>query len=133
MQSVELSPELASLLVAEANRAGKTVSALAEEWLRHQYQTLRREQLAVQTKRFWENHSALYARYPDQYVAFYNDEVLDTDEDVRGLALRVRATYGDLPIVISQVTSEPVDGYRMRFYGNLLRACSNSIAVAVKR
>ena len=64
MQSVTLSSELTDLLTAEAERNGKTLSTLAEEWLRQQYQTLRREQLAIQTKRFWANHAALYARYP---------------------------------------------------------------------
>ncbi len=114
MQSVTLSPELTSILTVEANRTGKTLSTLAEEWLRHQYQTLRREQLAFQTKRFWENHAALYARYPNQYVAFYNDEVLDYDDDMRQLALRVRAAHGNLPIVIVKVTAEPMIGYQMR-------------------
>ena len=114
MQSVTLSPELTSLLAAEANRSGKTLSTLVEEWLLHQYQTLRREQLAFQTRHFWENHATLYARYPNQYVAFYNDEVLDYDDDMRPLALRVRAAHGNLPIVIAQVTAEPMIGYQMR-------------------
>ena len=114
MQSVTLSPELTSILIVEANRTGKTLSTLAEEWLRHQYQTLRREQLAFQTKRFWENHAALYARYPNQYVAFYNDKVLDYDDELRQLALRVRAAHGNLPLVIAQVTAEPILGYQMR-------------------
>jgi len=114
MPSVTLSPELTDLLTAEAERSGKTLSTLAEEWLRQQYQTLRREQLAVQTNRFWTNHAALYARYPNQYVAFYNDAVLDHDDDLRALALRVRAAHGNLPIVMAQVTAEPVTDYQMR-------------------
>ena len=114
MASVTLSPELTTMLAAEAERTGKPFSTLAEEWMRHQYQTYRREQLALQTKRFWENHSALYAKYPNQYVAFYNEKVLDHDDNMRDLALRVRTEHGNLPIVIAQVTSEPITGYRMR-------------------
>jgi len=114
MQSVTLSPELAFVLSAEAKRSGKTLSALVEEWLRQQYQTLRREQLALQTKKFWANHATLYAQYPNQYVAFYDDEVLDHDEDLRQLALRVRAQHSNLPIVIAQVTPEPITSYHMR-------------------
>jgi hypothetical protein len=108
MQSVTLSPELAFVLSAEAKRSGKTLTALVEEWLRQQYQTLRREQLALQTRKFWANHATLYAQYPNQYVAFYDDEVLDQ------LALRVRAQHGNLPIVIAQVTPEPITSYQMR-------------------
>ena len=40
MQSVTLSPELTDRLTAEAERSGKTLSTLAEAWLRQQYQTL---------------------------------------------------------------------------------------------
>ncbi len=114
MQSVTLSSELASILTVEAKRSGKTLAALVEEWLRQQYQALRREQLALQTKRFWASHATLYAQYPNQYVAFYNDEVLDHDEDMRQLALRVRELHGNLPIVIAQVTAEPLTSYQMR-------------------
>ena len=114
MQSVTLSPELTSMLTVEAKRSGKTLAALVEEWLRQQYQTLRREQLAFQTKKFWAHHATLYAQYPNQYVAFYDDEVLDHDEDMRQLALRIRAAHGSLPIVIAQVTPEPLTSYQMR-------------------
>lgn len=114
MQLVTLSPELTDLLTDEAARSGKTLSMLAEEWLRQQYQTLRRTQMAAQTKRFQAQQALLYAQYPDQYVAFYNDAVLDHDDDIRALALRVRAAHGNLPIVIAQVTLEPVTEYKIR-------------------
>lgn len=114
MQTVTLSSELTDILSAEAERSGKTLSMLAEEWLRQQYQTLRRAQLAAQTKRFQAQQMTLYAQYPNQYIAFYNDAVLDHDDDMRALALRVRADHGNLPIVIAQVTAEPVTEYKMR-------------------
>lgn len=114
MQTVTLSSELTDILSAEAERSGKTLSVLVEEWLRQQYQTLRRAQLAAQTKRFQAQQITLYAQYPNQYVAFYNDAVLDHDDDMRALALRVRADHGNLPMVIAQVTSEPVTEYKMR-------------------
>ena len=47
MQSLLLSSELAAVLQTEAERAGKTVTALAEEWLRQHYYALRRQQLAA--------------------------------------------------------------------------------------
>ena len=114
MPSVTLSPELTTILAAEAERTGKTLSTLAEEWLRHQYQMFRRKQLALQTKRFWANHAVLYTKYPNQYVAFYNDKVLDHDDNMRELALRVRAAHGDLPLVIAQVTPDRIVSYQVR-------------------
>lgn len=114
MQSLLLSSELAAVLQTEAERAGKTLTALAEEWLRQHYYALRRQQLADQTHRFWEKQAELYLQYPNQYVAFYNDQVLDHDDELRQLALRVRATHGNLPIVLAQVTQLPSRGYQMR-------------------
>ncbi|MCE7986639.1 MAG: hypothetical protein DYG89_36155 [Caldilinea sp. CFX5] len=114
MQTVTLSSELTDILTAEAERSGKTLSMLVEEWLRQQYQTLRRGQLAAQTQRFQAKQMTLYAQYPNQYVAFYNDAVLDHDNDMRALALRVRADHGNLPVVIAQVTPEPVTEYKIR-------------------
>jgi hypothetical protein len=114
MQAVTLSPELTNLLTAEAERTGQTLSTLVEDWLRQQYQTLRREQLALQTKRFWASYAMLYDRYPNQYVAFYNDEVLDHDDNLRSLALRVRTAHGNLPVVIAQVLADPITEYKVR-------------------
>lgn len=114
MTMVTLSTEMTAVLETEAERAGMTMTALAEAWLRQQYVALRREQLAAQTKRFWAKQAELYVHYPNQYVAFYDDQVLDHDDDLRQLALRVKATYGLLPVVIAQVTEAPVYGYRIR-------------------
>jgi hypothetical protein len=114
MEPLTLSPELTQALTAEAQQRGKSLAALAEEWLRQHYQAVRRERLAVQTQRFWAKQRELYAQHPDQYVAFYQDEVLDHDHDLRELALRVRELHGQLPIVIAQVTETPVKSYQMR-------------------
>lgn len=114
MAELTLSAELTIVLETEAGRAGTTITALAEEWLRQHYATLRHEQLAAQTKRFQAKQVELYTHYPDQYVAFYNDQVLDHGDDLRQLALRVKATYRLLPVVIAQVTASPVRGYQIR-------------------
>lgn len=114
METVTLSAELSTVLQAEAASTGQTMAAIAEEWLRQHYAALRRERLAAQTQRFWANHASLYAQYPNQFVAFYNDQVLDHDSDMRRLALRVREAHGNLPIVIAQVTEKPLRGYKIR-------------------
>ena len=74
---------------------------------------MRHERLVEQTRCFWNRHTELYARYPDQFVAFYDKRVLDHDDDVRALALRIEAQHGDLPIVIAQVTDTLVRSYKM--------------------
>lgn len=114
MAELTLSSELTTVLEAEAERAGTTITVVAEEWLRQHYATVRRTQLATQTKRSQAKQAELYDHYPDQYVAFYEDQVLDHGDDLRELALRIKATYGLLPVVIAQVTASPVRGYQMR-------------------
>ena len=114
MTVLTLSTEMTTVLETEAERVGTTITALAEAWLRQQVATIRREQLAMQTQRFWAKQAELYARYPNRYVAFYDDQVLDQDDDLRQLALRVKATYGLLPVVMAQVTASPIRGYQMR-------------------
>ena len=114
METLTLSSEIGLLLEAEAQQMGKTTVEIAEDWLRQHYSSLRRQRLESQSNRFWAKHSELYAQYPDQFVAFYDDRVLDVDNDMRQLAMRVRATYGKLPVVIAQVTATPVPEYRMR-------------------
>ncbi|MEZ4737111.1 MAG: hypothetical protein R3E79_59285 [Caldilineaceae bacterium] len=114
MTELILSPELTMALETEAERSGTTITALVEAWLRQHYAALRREQLSAQTKRFQAKQAELYTHYPDQYVEFYDDQVLDHDDDLRQLALRVKANHGLLPAVIAQVTASPVPGYRVR-------------------
>jgi hypothetical protein len=113
MTTLTLSPMLANVLQIEAEKTDKSVAELAEEWLRQQYASLQRQRLAEQTRHFFSKQVELYAQYPNQFVAFYDDNVLDYDEDMRTLALRIRAAYGDLPIVIAQVTASPIRGYRV--------------------
>ncbi|MBP7962446.1 MAG: hypothetical protein KBG20_08775 [Caldilineaceae bacterium] len=114
METLTLSSEIGLLLEAEAQQMGKTTVEIAEDWLRQHYSSLRRQRLEAQTKRFWAKHTELYAQYPDQFVAFYDDRILDVDEDMRQLAMRVRSAYGKLPVVIAQVTATPVPEYRVR-------------------
>ncbi len=114
METLTLSSEIGLLLEAEAQQMGKTTVEIAEDWLRQHYSSLRRQRLEAQTKRFWAKHTELFAQYPEQFVAFYDDRVLDVDVDMRQLATRVRSAYGKLPVVIAQVTATPVPEYRVR-------------------
>lgn len=62
MTELTLSAELTSVLETEAERSGTTITALVETWLRQHYATLRRKQLAAQTKRFQAKQAELYIK-----------------------------------------------------------------------
>lgn len=107
MATVTLRSDLAHTLEQEARRRGITLEKVVDEWLHEQWQETRKRRLAEQTQLFWAQHAELYAQYPDKYVAFHDGIVLDDDVNVRDLALRVQAEYGDTPMVIARVTASP--------------------------
>jgi len=60
-----------------------------------------REQQAYEAQ-----HSQLLEEYAGQYIAMYQGEVVDHDEDSGGLWQRVRKRYGKEPVLITPVLQE---------------------------
>jgi hypothetical protein len=58
-------------------------------------------------------HAQLLVKYPGQYVAIHNGQLIDHDVELRVLHTRVRRKYGRMPILFRQVTSDknPPDFY----------------------
>jgi hypothetical protein len=66
-------------------------------------------QFEIQCALFEQMRNQLLERYEGKYVAFYEGEVLDLDDDERELAIRIFDTYGyDLPIYIQQVLKDGI-------------------------
>ncbi len=55
---------------------------------------------------FEEMHAALWEKYPNQYVAVYQGQVIDHDEDERALIKRIRAIYPDEIIMVDKVLAQ---------------------------
>jgi len=56
---------------------------------------------------YFEKHlEELLAKHLDQYVAIWQDQVIDFDDDNIKLARRVYSSIGYLPIYIQKVTKE---------------------------
>ncbi|MDZ7360442.1 MAG: DUF5678 domain-containing protein [candidate division KSB1 bacterium] len=57
----------------------------------------------------FEKHlDELLAKHLNQYVAIWQEKVVDHDDDKIKLARRVCSTIGYLPIYIQKVTKEPI-------------------------
>ncbi len=108
MITVPLRSNLADQLQNEAARRHTSVEMLANDWLEEQLWEVKREKINEEAARFRAQHSELLAQYAGQYIAMRDGIVIDHDADLAALHNRVRARYGDEPILMTPVTSEPV-------------------------
>lgn len=62
------------------------------------------QKLQDETHAYESLHPQLVQQYSGEYVAVHNGVVVDHDIDVRELHLRIRAKFGQMPILLRQVT-----------------------------
>jgi hypothetical protein len=63
---------------------------------------------------FYRLHPELWQKYPGQYVAIYNEEVVDHDVDQVSLYLRVKAQYPGQFVWIAPVKETAAEEYVIR-------------------
>ena len=114
MTDLVLSPEILSQLeeLAQADRrpVSDVLADLVKEYLARRHD----EKISAEAARFREQHAALWAQYPGQYIAMRDGQVLDHDVDLSALRQRIRAQYGNAPILLAPVTAEPETEFRVR-------------------
>ncbi len=67
---------------------------------------LEREKIHRESEAFLEQHQELLRTKKGQYVALHEGQVVDQDQDGRSLYLRIRTKYGQIPVLIRQVTEQ---------------------------
>jgi hypothetical protein len=73
------------------------------------------DEALAQEARAWESlYPMLKEKYPGQYIAIHQGQVLDVDEDALSLNRRVRTNHPNNTIWISQVKEEPFPEIFMR-------------------
>jgi hypothetical protein len=70
--------------------------------------------VAQEEAAFYRLHPELWQKYPGQYVAIYNEEMVDHDSDQVALFLRVKARYPDEFVWIAPVQETAVEEYIIR-------------------
>ena len=113
MASVELRPQLIEQLKNEAARRRTSLEALANDWLEEQLWEAKHKKINEEAERFRAKHAELLAQYAGQYVAMRDGLVIDHDPNLVTLHGRIRSQYGDEPILMAPVTSEPVQTFRV--------------------
>jgi hypothetical protein len=106
--TIDLQEAIANQLQSEAARQQTSIDTLVNDLLETYLWELKREHIQAEAKRFREQHTKLLARYAGRYIAMQDGKVLDDDEDFHALHQRIRARYGEQPILIAPVTPDPV-------------------------
>jgi hypothetical protein len=73
-----------------------------------------RLQIDKEHQAFVALHQRLLESYADQYVAMREGQVIDHDYDRVALSRRVRARYGNQPVLIAPVLQQAVQTIRIR-------------------
>ncbi len=120
--TIDIPAEVLRQLEEEARRTGKSPEALTREFLETALHT--REKAGASSSsneieaRFRQNltyfereKQTLQERYGDQFVAIWEERVVDHDADRSQLASRVYSRFGFVPVCIDQPSMSPA-----RFY-----------------
>ncbi len=67
-----------------------------------------------ETDAFRAMHADLLAKYPNEYVAVHQGQLVDHDSDQLALFMRIDKQYPDIPVLITQVLPEPEEIYTFR-------------------
>ncbi len=91
-------------IARETNRdTTQVVEAAVQAYL----DQLERKEIHAETEAFWAMQADLVARYPGEYVAMHQGQVVDHDFDVLSLERRVAERLGEVAVLIAPVTGAP--------------------------
>lgn len=107
MITINLKPDLAEQIAHLAEGSQTSTEAFVDKALRTYVAQFRREKIRVETKAFKQQYDILLTKYPGQYVAIHNGQVIDHDKDLRTLHLRVFDRLRHTPVLLKQVTKKP--------------------------
>ncbi len=106
-----MAAELYKPLQELAAERGESVSAIVEQLIAEYLREQRHHYLMDEMERFRRNHADLLREYNGRYVALRDGHVLDHDLNGGALYVRLRSQYGELPILIVEVTAQPEQLY----------------------
>ena len=111
MISIELRPELADRLQAEAARQQTTLQDLVNEWLAQDLWEQRNEKIRAEAEKYRAQHATLRAQFADKFIAMRGGQVVDSSDEMLQLYRRISERFGDEPVLITQVLDEPIESY----------------------
>ncbi|MCL4836058.1 MAG: hypothetical protein KJZ86_26700 [Caldilineaceae bacterium] len=108
-ETVILRPDLRQTLTQRAAQEKKSVDELVNEAIDFFLQERQREKLDLEITAYTQMHLELWRTRPGQWVAFHNQELIDSDTEQAALYRRIREKYGRTAVLIRQVRREAVE------------------------
>ncbi len=120
MLNIELESELYKSAKEIARQQHSTVESVLNDALQQYVWEHHRRKISEESRLYREQHAALVKKYLGQYIAMQVGQVIDSDTDIGILNKRIRAKYGNQPILMTEVeaVAEPVlvkRGFRLEW------------------
>jgi hypothetical protein len=90
-----------------ARETNRDTTQVVEAAVQAYLDQLDREKIHEEAEAFWAMQANLITRYPGEYVAVHQGQVVDHDLNVVCLEQRVAERWGDAAILIAPVSDEP--------------------------
>ena len=90
-----------------AQETNYNTTQLVETAVQAYLDQMERAKIHRETEAFWAMQADLVARYPGEYVAVHQGQVVDHDPDVTRLENRVTERWGVAAVLIAPVTEAP--------------------------
>ncbi len=109
---IELPARLVNPLQVLADQQQSSIETIVEDLVTEYLRKQRHQQLMEEMLRYQDQHAQLAAQYRGQFVGMLAGRVLDSDLDGGELYARLRQQYGDTPILIVEVSTQPEQEFR---------------------
>ena len=108
-ETIVLRPDLRESLASSAQDAARTINDLVNEAVESYLEMRQNEILDREVAAYVRRHAELWRTLPGEWVAFHKQQLVDHDADQVVLYRRIRSKYGATPVLIRQVTENPVE------------------------
>jgi 4-alpha-glucanotransferase len=105
--TINLKQDLAEQISSLSGKSQAKAEAFVDKALRVYLAQFRREKSRAEAEAFNQQQQQLLAKYSGQYVAVHNGQVIDHDQDLRTLHLRVFDRLNYTPVLLKKITGEP--------------------------
>ena len=108
-ETIVLRPDLRESLASSAQDAARTINDLVNEAVESYLEMRQNEILDREVAAYVRRHEELWRTMPGEWAAFHKQQLVDHDADQVALYRRIRSKYGATPVLIRQVSENPVE------------------------
>ena len=114
MEAIVLRADLREAVEKDAVQEARSINEIVNEAVEQYVRERQRIKLDREIAAYEAMHAELRQKYFGQWVAVYEQKLIDHDEDRAALYRRVRAKLASLPVLIRQVTAQTGEDIWMR-------------------